>query len=328
MNQHLRGQPPTDAAPWKAGLALGVVYLSWGTTYLAIKEGVSELPPGLFGGVRVWLAGLVLLAYLALQGERLALSWRDGFSFWLAGSIMFVGGNGLVNLAEKTVPSGLTSVLVATTPLWIALLESCLPRGDRLTAPGWLGLLLGLLGVVVLIWGRLRREDLERLDGLGPCLLLGSAFSWALGSVVYRRVRSKVPHLVTAAWQMILGGGSLALVGLCCGEAKTIAALSDWPVRGMVAFAYLLVVGSLLGFVAYTWLLAHVSATLAGTYAYVNPVVALLLGWLLAGEGLSPVVLAGMVIILAGVGLVRLAAFRSARLRSNNRQVYPAKENQ
>jgi len=293
------------------GLALTVVYLCWGTTYLAIKEGVSELPPGLFGGVRLLLAGLVVLAYLACKGEPFLLTRRDSLWLWFMGSVLFVGGNGLVNLAEKTVPSGVASVLVATTPLWMALLELSLPRGERLTRLGWLGLGLGLLGVGVLMSGRLHSAALEEFDWLGPCFLLGSAFCWALGSVLQRHRRTTGTYLMMAAWQMVLGGGTLAVLGLACGEARTIAALEAVPIRGLLAFFHLLVFGSLLGFVAYTWLLGHVSSALAGTYAYVNPVVALLLGWLVAGEPLTAMGLGGMVVILAGVALVRMAGFQA-----------------
>jgi drug/metabolite transporter (DMT)-like permease len=143
-------------------------------------------------------------------------------------------------------------------------------------------------------------------------LVLASASSWAAGTVLHRHRKGTGPHLVLAAWQMVLGGGSLALVGLACGEGAAIAALDHVPVRGLIAFCHLLVVGSLIGFVAYTWLLGQVSAVVAGTYAYVNPMVALLLGWLLAGEALTPTILGGMVVILGGVALVRKAGINSA----------------
>lgn len=308
MNGLLPGPRSPRAVPLKVGMALTTVYLSWGTTYLAIREGVKVLPPGLFGGTRVLLAGLVLLAYLLGTGKSVALSGRDGFWYWLIGCTMFVGGNGLINVAQKTVPSGVTSVLVATTPLWMALLEMALPHGDRLAPRGWLGLGLGLIGMAVLVSSRISPEAMERLNWLGPCLILASAFSWALGSVLQHRRPFRDNHLAVAAWQMVLGGASLAIVGLACGEASVIGSLDHVPVRGLLAFAYLLVVGSLLGFVAYVWLLGHVSAALAGTYAYVNPVVALMLGWLVAGEPLTATVVAGMVVILAGVGLVRTGA--------------------
>ena len=135
---------------WQVLLALGWVYLSWGTTYLAIREGVKVLPPGLFGGLRIALAGVVLLAWLALRGQGLALPWREFGAEWLVGALLFVGGNGLVTVGMKTVPSGVASVLTATTPLWMVLLEVASPRGERLALRGWIGLLLGLAGVCLL----------------------------------------------------------------------------------------------------------------------------------------------------------------------------------
>ncbi len=300
-------------AAWKVALALGAVYLAWGTTYLAIQEGVRELPPGLFGGLRLLLAGLLVLACLVWRGESIRLATLEGAWLWLVGSCLFLGGNGLITLAEKTVPSGVASVLVATTPLWMALLELSLPSGERLTARGWAGLLLGLAGVAVLMSGRAAGGDHGDLDWWGPFLVIGSAFCWAVGSVLYRRRRGSKGHVASAAWQMVLGGATLALVGLACGEGEVVAELEHFPVRGLLAFLHLLLVGSLVGFLAYTWLLGHVPAALAGTYAYVNPVAAILIGWLAAGEPLSLAVVGGMLVILAGVGMVRTAGVSTAR---------------
>ncbi len=307
MNAHSPDSPVTQPAAWKVALALGVVYLAWGTTYLAIQEGVRELPPALFGGVRLMLAGLLVLACLAWRGESVRLETREGAWLWLIGSFLFLGGNGLITLAQKTVPSGVASVLVATTPMWMALLELCLPHGERLAGRGWLGLLMGLVGVGVLMTERTGRGGNAALEWWGPFLVLGSASCWAIGSVLYRRRRGSKGHMASAAWQMVLGGSTLALVGLACGEGQTVADLDHFPVRGLLAFLHLLLIGSLVGFLTYTWLLNHVPATVAGTYAYVNPVVAILIGWLLAGEALTLAVVGAMAVILAGVGLVRSA---------------------
>jgi drug/metabolite transporter (DMT)-like permease len=289
-------------------LALGWVYLSWGTTYLAIREGVKTLPPGLFGGLRIALAGAVLLAWLALRGQGATLPWRELGAEWLVGALLFVGGNGLVTVGMKTVPSGVGSVLVATTPLWMVLLEASSPRGERLAARGWLGLLLGLGGVALLWAGR--AYDGVAVAGVGPLLLLGSALAWSVGSFIHRHRRSPAPLLRSAAWQMLLGGGTLALIGLAAGEAGALSA-EQLTARAVFAFFYLLTVSSLAAFVAYLWLLRHVSAALAGTYAYVNPAVAVLLGWLLADEALTPALVGGLAVILAGVALVRASAVRS-----------------
>jgi drug/metabolite transporter (DMT)-like permease len=295
---------PSPAAPktWKILVALALIYTSWGTTYLAIHEGVKTMPPGLFGGVRLTLAGLVLLAYLVGRKQFVVLPLRELAWTLVVGVLMFVFGNGLISLAEKTVPSGLASVLVATTPLWMALLEVAFPWGERLTWRGWSGLLAGLVGVGLLWLDRPQEEGAGSL--LGYALVLGSAAAWAVGSFVSRYRRSSASPFVLATYQMILGGVSLTVVGLVAGEAGQLTPESFTP-NAVFAFFYLLVVGSLVGFVAYTWLLGHVSTTLAGTYAYVNPVVALLAGALLDKEVIGWPVVGGMTVILLGVALVR-----------------------
>jgi drug/metabolite transporter (DMT)-like permease len=292
---------------WALVLAFGLVYLSWGTTYLAIREGVKDLPPALFGGVRITSAGLLLFSYLALRRQPLRLPPRDLLWLALVSLLLFVGGNGLITWGEMTVESGTASVLAATTPLWLGLLELIRPRGERLNVWGWLGLLAGLVGVLLLLP---LPQDLGQLfQQPGPFLVIGSAFCWAFGSIVLRSRSRRGPHLTTAAYQMVIGGGSLALTGLLCGEASQLTP-ERFTSTAVFAFFYLLVVGSLVGYLAYTYLLRHVSATLAGTYAYVNPAVAILVGWLLGGERLTLAVLGGMAAILTGVALVRAGAVR------------------
>ncbi len=300
--------PPRPAA-WSLILAFALVYVSWGTTYLAIKRGVKDehLPPALFGGVRVCLAGLLLLGYLGLRGERLRLVRRDLIGVTVGGVLLFVGGNNMLAMAELTVPSGVAAILAATTPLWIALLEMFWPHGDRLGARGWLGLVIGLGGVVVLLWPKLHHPS-DFLSDFGPLIMLGSAACWSLGALFLRHWGLQAPHLTTAAYQMAIGGACQALTGVAAGE---IARLPAQITPGAVgAFVYLLIVGSLVGFVAFNWLLGHVSAARAGTYAYVNPIIALLVGSLVDGEELTLWALGGITVILTGVALVRGAAQR------------------
>jgi drug/metabolite transporter (DMT)-like permease len=305
MNPAGHSPPLVRTAPSKLGVALALVYLAWGTSYLAIREGVQTLPPGLFGGVRVMLAGALLLAFLAARGQLAPVSGRDLARTWLVGGLMFVGGNGLMTLAlkQESMSSGLAAVLAATTPLWLALLEAFWPRGERLAPLGWAGVLLGLAGVVLI-----QSKGLEgpgaALAEQGPFLVLGSAVAWSLGSVLQRHRPSRTPHLTSAAWQMFLGGGSLSVLALLLGEGAQLRA-ECFTGRAVFTIFYLLVVSSLIGFVAFTWLLDHASAALAGTYAYVNPVVAVLVGWLVAGEAVTGRTVGGMVVILAGVALVR-----------------------
>jgi drug/metabolite transporter (DMT)-like permease len=288
---------------WSLAIGFTLVYLSWGTTYLAIKKGVEAFPPALFGGVRVALAGLLLLTYLAMRRRPLGMSAHDFLWTSLVAVLMFVGGNGLITYAEQSVASGVTSVLAATAPLWMVLLELLWPRGDRLRLRGWLGLVAGLCGVVLLMEPKLQ-DPAAFWQDTGPFLVLASAFAWALGSFVLRHRRLKVGHLTAAGYQMAVGGSVLAIIGLGLGEGRQVA-LERFTPLAVYSFFHLLVVSSLIGFVAYTWLLRHVSVALAGTHAYVNPVVALLAGWLLNAEEITVWIVAGMIAILAGVALMR-----------------------
>jgi len=294
---------PRRPAVWTIVLAFAYIYVSWGTTYLAIKKGVEHLPPALFGGVRIATAGLVLLGILALCGVPLRLSWRDFCWIALVGVLLFVGGNGLITFGEQYVASGAAAVLVATTPLWIALAERFWPQGECLAWRGWLGLFLGLAGVLVLLAPRLQAPG-ELFHDAGPLLILVSSMMWALGTVVLRHRRLDTSPVVSAALQMAIGGGCLALLGVATGELGQLTAESFAP-AAVSAFFYLLIVSSLVGFVAYTWLLGQVPASLVGTYAYVNPVVAIVVGWLLGGEAITLATVGGMAVILAGVALVR-----------------------
>jgi drug/metabolite transporter (DMT)-like permease len=290
-------------ATWAIVIAFALIYTSWGTTYLAIKKGVKDeqLPPALFGGVRVCLAGLLLLGYLAARGQSVRLPRRDLASVALVGCVLFVGGNGLITAAERTVPSGVAAVLAATTPLWIGLFAMLWPGGERLAGRGWLGLAVGLGGVLLLLSPRLG-DPADFVRDLGPLLVLGSACCWSFGSVMMRHQRLGGSHLAAAAYQMALGGGCLALLGVACGEVEHLPAAITPGATG--AFCYLLVVGSLVGFVAYNWLLGHVPPAQVGTYAYVNPAVAMLVAWI-DGEEMTIWLFGGIAVILAGVALVR-----------------------
>ncbi len=296
---------PRAPATWAIALAFTLLYLSWGTTYLASRIGIHtcRMPPALFGGVRVCLAGLVLLVYLRGRGEALSLPRGELRAAFLGGLLLFVGGNGLITAAMEYVPSNVAAVLAASTPLWMALMEMFWPGGERLTGRGWLGLLIGLAGVVIIMGPRLEAPTTLFQDP-GLFLVIGSTLSWALGSLVLRYRQKTGPHLTVAALQMVLGGGGLALVGLALGESQRLTADKLTP-TALGSFVYLLVFGSLVGFVAFNYLLGHVSAARVGTYAYVNPVVAILVGCSVGHEELTAAVAVGMVVILAGVALIR-----------------------
>ncbi len=299
------------AAParWAVALAFTVIYVSWGTTYWAIRKAVhdEQLPPALFGGTRLLLAGVLLLTYQLARGQSLRVSGRDLLRLLAVSILLFVLGNWLISVAQTRVESGMAAVLAATTPLWIGLFALAWPGGDRLSARGWLGLLLGLAGVLVLLAPRLA-EPAALLRDFSPLLVLGSAAAWALGSLTLRHHPVRLSHLTSAGYQMLLGGACQVLLGLCLGEVGELPGqVTAWAAG---SFIYLLVVGSLLGFVAYNWLLGHVPAAQVGTYAYVNPAIALLLGWL-TGETVTPALLMGILVILFGVYLVREREFQS-----------------
>jgi drug/metabolite transporter (DMT)-like permease len=244
-----------------------------------------------------------MLAYLRVRGQSLRVPRSEWLWLVVPAILFFVGGNGLLTAGEVYVASGVASVLAATTPLWIALFERLWPHGERLSVRGWIGISAGLIGVAVLLAPGLG-EPAGLVQDFGPLLILGSAISWALGSFLSRNRQVRLGHLIVAGYQMLIGGGSLFLIGLVLGEGNELTTDTMTP-RALGAFFYLLVVGSIIGFTAFNWLLRNVSATMAGTYAYVNPVVAILVGWLINGEPITVGVALGIAIILTGVALVR-----------------------
>ncbi len=227
---------------------------------------------------------------------------------------LFLGANFLINCGQKRIDSGVSAILVATTPLWIGLFGMFWPHGERLTLRGWLGLVIGFVGIVLTLGQQLIESAADFLT-LAPAhqaasnpfadphalFILGSAASWALGSLVSHQAAFKIPHLTSAGYQMLFGGGSQVVLGTILGEWRQIPELN---LRIFGCFVYLLIFGSLLGFVAFNWLLGHVSTAKVGTYAYVNPVIAVFVG-LCFGEEMSGWIFAGIAVILLGVYLVR-----------------------
>ena len=301
--------PVRRPPPWAVPLAFTLLYLCWGTTFLAIRIGVQYYPPALFGGTRVGLAGVLVLAFLGWRGQSLHLARRELIWAAFIGFILFVGGNFLITAAMKHVPSSAGAVLAATSPLWVALLELLWPWGERLTSRGWIGLLAGFAGVVIVFIPKLQEEPHLLINEIGPLLVLASAFSWAIGTFLLRRQRGRSDHLTTAAYQMVFGGLFQCLVGLVLGEARELRE-DPFVAAGIGAFFYLLVFGSLIGFMSYTWLLGHVSGTQVGTYAYVTPVLAILVGGLIGNENITPWIIGGMACILGGVALLRTGGIR------------------
>jgi drug/metabolite transporter (DMT)-like permease len=287
-------------SPWSVLTALIAVYLIWGSTYLAIRWAVETIPPFLMAGTRFFIAGALLYAWMRLRGvpKPEPLHW---VSATIVGGCLLVGGNGGVVWVEKGgFPSGLTALMIATVPLWMALLQRL--RGVRMGGGVAVGLLLGFVGIILLI-GPGELSIGSRVDPIGATVLIGASLSWAVGSLYSRRARLPESALLATAMEMLTGGALLILTGLALGEHGAVR-LSAISPQSFFSYLYLILFGSLVGFTAYIWLLRVTTPVLVSTYAYVNPVVAVLLGATLAGETITIRTLLAAVIILIAVALI------------------------
>src|SRR6266704_5926609 len=295
------------ASRWKIILAFGLVYVFWGSTYLGIGIAVEQIPPGVMCASRFLIAGTVMLAYCALTGRRIRFSAGQLGHLAAVGILLLMGGNLTLSYAERIVSTGLAALLIAVTPLWFLVLDSLLLGDHHISQRGKIGLLLGIAGVVVLIWPELRAPaSIGRREFWWTIALLAGSFTWALGSVLSKKWPSADPFSATA-WQVIFAGlGNLVF-------AVLFERLSDvtWTRRGVGAILYLVVCGSWIGYTAYIWLLQHVPTSKVATYAYVNPVVAVFLGWLVLHERIDRYILMGSAIIVASVVLVTSAKVSS-----------------
>jgi drug/metabolite transporter (DMT)-like permease len=283
-------------------VAFAAVYLVWGSTYLAVKYAIATLPPLLMAGARFLLAGLVMSAVGRASAEYekpTAAQWRTSF---VVGAMLLVGGNGGVVLAERYIPSSLAALLVAVEPFWIVLLGWLWLRQPRPSGKVLLGLLLGFGGVYLLVGEQLGA-------GSGPMQLvsagavIGAAFCWAAGSLYGLRAPSPRSAVLGAGMQMLAGGALLLVLGLLTGEGHGLH-LGQVSRASWLGFGYLVVFGSLVAFTAYSWLMKNAPAARVATYAYVNPVVAVLLGWAMLGEALTGQMLIGAVVIVGSVVLI------------------------
>jgi drug/metabolite transporter (DMT)-like permease len=282
--------------------AFALVYVFWGSTYLGIRVAVERVPPILLAGVRFTIAGSLLLAFCRLTGRVSAVTWRQLAQLAVLGFIMLGVSNAALAWSELYVPTGLAALIVAVVPIWFLLIEQfVLPTGDRVNAWGVGGIVLGALGVVVLLRPRIGATHLLGWMELGACIaLLGSSFVWAFGSVLSRRWKVPVDPLVASGWQMLAAGVIDSTVALALGDHHR----ATWTPTTWAAIAYLIVFGSWVGYSAYIWLLRHVPTSKVATYAYVNPVVAVFLGWAFLGESIDRYILAGAAIIVPAVALV------------------------
>jgi drug/metabolite transporter (DMT)-like permease len=286
---------------WKTLLAFAMIYLVWGSTFLAIRVGVREVPPLLFAAMRFFTAGLVLYLWMLAHGER-SPNRREWMSISVIALLIFVFDYGLLFWAEQRVPSGVAAVMLATIPVFMALSEIILLRTQRLTIRLALSLLIGIAGVLVLVSNSLNVGG-EAIDRPGAVALIIAAITWSIASALSRKLPLPSSKVMSSGTQMFAGGLMLALAAAALGEFHEFhfASVS----RGVwFALLYLIIAGSIIAFTAYVWLLHHESPTKVGTYAYVNPVVAVLVGYFLGGETLGPRTILGTLCVLVSVVVI------------------------
>lgn len=288
------------APSWLVWLALWTVYIVWGSTYLAIRVTVETLPPLLTAGVRFLVAGTIVMAVLALRRGRagIRITLPQLVSSSLVGGLLLLGGNGLVVLAERDVPSSLAALVIASVPLWVVLFRAV--TGDRVSWVTLVGVAVGFVGVAILV---LPGDKPAGTTVLGLVLLVAAAALWATGSFVSTRLPLPKDPFVSTGVQMLWGGVWLVVAGLGMGEASGID-VEGFSMASILAFAYLVVFGSLAAFTAYVWLLQNAPISKVATYAYVNPVIALVLGWVILDERLTAPMLVGAAVIVASVAFI------------------------
>lgn len=288
-------------------LAYLAVCFFWGSTYLAIKIGVESIPPLIFAGIRFLIAGMIMVLYAYKKGFTFPKTFRTFYPIAIVGALMLAGGNGLVTIAEVKVASGIASLFVAMVPLYIATIESIMVKNVRLSKIGYLGLIIGFIGVYLLV-NPSGSNSLISLDGV--ILLLLAGLLWSFGSV-YSKYISKEVHIISSiGLQMLSGGVLLLIIGLISGESLA----GGFELRSIYALIYLIIFGSIISYSSYIYVLSKWPAAKAGTYAYVNPVVALLLGYLILGEPLNITMVISMSIILFSVFLVQKSKVKDIEL--------------
>jgi drug/metabolite transporter (DMT)-like permease len=287
---------------WTALIAL---YIVWGSTYLAIRFSVETIPPFLHASLRFLVSGAILFLWRHMAGDPAptASNWK---STAIVGTLLLLGGNGLVALAEKTVPSGIAALMISTSPFWLVMFESFRTGGSK---PNWqsiLGLILGFTGVFFLIGPAELTGSGQKFDTFGVVLLLCAPFLWSLGSIYARGADMPKSTLMSTGMQMLAGSVALFFVSVVTGELNGFS-FGDVSMRSWMGLLYLITFGSLVGFVSYGWLLHNAPVSLMSTYAYVNPVVAVFLGWLFAGEELNARIAIASAIIIGAVIMINYA---------------------
>jgi drug/metabolite transporter (DMT)-like permease len=292
-------------------VAFGCVYFFWGSTYVAIRFGVEVLPPFVLGSIRYLIAGPLMLAICAARGMKLRQSPRDFGMLAAIGILMLGMGNMGLVWCEQYLSSGLAALLIAVIPVYVALFEAFLPDGEGLRAKGWVGIGIGFAGLVILVSPGLR-EGMHAHNGqlLGSVVAVIAAFAWTCGSILSRRARVSTSAFVAAAWEMLFAGVFNFGLMLLMGESYRV----HFGTQAVLSITWLVTFGSLVGYTAFIYLLDNVPVTKVSTYAYVNPIVAVILGVLLLHERMAPIEYAGMASILIAVYLVTSSKLRVAKV--------------
>lgn len=296
------------ATRWQLLLGFLCIYVLWGSTYLAIRLGVATIPPFLMGGVRFIIAGSLLFGWSRWRGAAAPdrEQWKNAV---IVGTLLLVIGNGAVAWAEQRVDSGVASLLVATVPLWIVLGE--MVQGRRPELLQWIGVAVGLGGVAILVMPS-GNATVEPIDRTGAAVLMCGSLSWTVGSLFSRTARLATPSSLASGMQMLCAGVLMSLISVISGEWSRVD-LGAISTSSILALGYLIVFGSIIGFSTYMWLLSVARPAAVGTYAYVNPLVAVFLGVVIAGEKLPASATLAMIVIVTSVALVSLAPYLKKR---------------
>jgi drug/metabolite transporter (DMT)-like permease len=296
-------------------LALITIYIVWGSTYLAIRFAVETMPPFLMAAIRFLIAGGILFIWRKLAGDKRPskIEWRSAA---IVGLLLLTGGNGSVVWAEQRVASGVAALLVGSAPLWMVTIDAIRPGGHKANLQTWAGVIIGFMGIMILISPWNMANNSQTLDIFGVAALLLGGFLWAVGSLYSRSATLPGSPLLGTGMEMLAGGAGLLVLGTITGEwgrldISTISARSIW---GLV---YLILFGALIGYSAYTWLLRNAPTPLVSTYAYVNPLVAIFLGSMLAAEPLTPKILIAALVVVGSVAIINTARTGRASSTSN-----------
>ncbi|MGA3213785.1 MAG: EamA family transporter [Terriglobales bacterium] len=297
---------------WNVILAFALVYVFWGSTYLGIRIAVEHIPPLLMTGLRFLIAGVLMLVWCAVTGRRVRVTAGEAVRLAVIGALLLSIGNAALSWAEQWVPTGLAALIVSVTPLWFLILETWIFPGEHhVSGRALAGLFFGASGILVLLWPQLRHTSaVGRRELICSAVLMCGSLSWALGSVFSKRWKLKLDSFTAAGYEMLIAGALNLLAGSMLGDWSRAV----WSRRSVGAVIYLVIFGSWVGYSAYIWLLNHVPITKVSTYAYVNPMVAVFLGWLILREQITGYIAAGSIIIIVAVALVTGAKLKTRQI--------------